>query len=221
MCRDFPSGAASAFRLVLWDEQVRDGGECQERDRAELLPGGFLFGRHLAWGCAGQVRKGTGLSAAGQDAAPVTFPGDFGEPYLPWGGLEPGLSLSDYCSWACKQFCHNPACVLAARRVLSWKQCSIPACGAPARGSAGRGPCPAPTAPCHAHRGAHIPGCPSHPCRSVPSAAAAVPGNLSLKSINFSHTPREQRRNPSSLPPWLLSATIWHGLPAPPRPPCL
>lgn len=68
------------------------------------------------------------------------------------------------------------------------------------------------------HHGAYSPGCPSHPRSSLPSAAAAVPGNLSLKSINFSHTPRERCKSPSLLPPWLLSATIWHRPPRPPTP---
>lgn len=85
MCRSCPSGAASAFKLVLWDEQgrVREGWECQGRDGAELLDGGLSFGSDPARGCAGEVGKGTGLSAAGQDGAPVGFPGHTAEPCPP------------------------------------------------------------------------------------------------------------------------------------------
>lgn len=148
------------------------------------------------------------------------------QPRGPWGGLQPGLPLSDYCSWPCKQSATMRCMCLQPREHQAGGSSapSLPAVHLHRGLRAGGFAClPQHPAVPHHHHGDCILGCPSHPCSSLPSAAAAVPGNLSLKSINFSHTPREQLKNPSSLPPWLLSATIWHGPPRPPalRPPCL
>lgn len=143
------------------------------------------------------------------NAAPVSFPGEGWS----WGCPSQIMTLGLMSSL--------PQCGVCVCSPESTEMCSIPACRVPALGSMGGGPClrhhPAmpPT-----HHGAYTPGCPSHPCGgSLPlAAAAAVPGNLSLKSINFSHTPHERCKNPSLLPPWLLSATIWHGPPGAPPP---
>lgn len=137
-----------------------------------------------------------------------------------WEGLEACLSLSwPLLGWSA--LCHNPVGAFAGQRVLSWKeQCSNLCLQCTCRGVRGQGAFPAFPAPClapHPPRSLQ-PRLPSHPRSSLPSAAAAVPGNLSLKSINFSHTPRERCKSPSLLPPWLLSATIWHRPPRPPTP---
>lgn len=171
--------------------------------------------------CAG---KGTGLSAARWDAAPVGFPGHLAEPCLPAerilgraGGssvsLMTTLGLVSTLPQSCGCICRPEGAELEGA-VLQ----SLPAVhlhGGPWAGGISRLPsalpCPPPTT-------AYSPGCPSHLRSSLPSAAAAVPGNLSLKSINFSHTPRERCKSPSLLPPWLLSATIWHRPPRPPTP---
>lgn len=144
--------------------------------------------------------------------------------WLPWGAWGAQPASGEDAGEGCSQVC--PSQIIAFGLVSSLPRsdvcvCSLESAGGggssapslPARGSGGL--CQHPAVP-PTHRGAHIPRCPSHPCSSLPSAA--VPGNLSLKSINFSHTPRERCKNPSSLPPWLLSATIWHG---PPRLPPL
>lgn len=163
--------------------------------------------------------KGLELVLPDGDAASLGFPGHLTNPCLPVGrilGRAGGPYLSHGYSWVGQRFTTILWVPLQNQRVLSWKeQCSNLCLQCTCTGVLGQGAFPAlpPT-----HHGAYSPGCPSHPRSSLPSAAAAVPGNLSLKSINFSHTPRERCKSPSLLPPWLLSATIWHRPPRPPTP---